>query len=75
MKSSIKLKVAAMGLAFGIGITNANASGPLCESMCDSWAWSAQQSYCASIRAGSACASSEPLHDVYVQQCLANCNS
>lgn len=70
MKKSIQFKVALAGLAMGLGLTGAASASNSCQSWCTSYSWSMQASYCASVRGGSACASSQPLNAHMYNQCV-----
>ncbi|NQZ09550.1 MAG: hypothetical protein HRT35_20565 [Algicola sp.] len=52
MKNSLKLKIATLGLAFGLGIVNTAANAD--SSSCARTAIAQTTNYCASIGAGSA---------------------
>lgn len=75
MNKSIKLKVAAFGLAIGMGVANTAAlASASCARACHYEAIQKTTSFCGSIGAGSACGSVHSgVYRNYYNQCMQTC--
>ena len=71
MNNSIKLKIATLGVALGLGMVNTAANAG--SSSCARTAIQQTTSYCASIGAGSACGSVHSgIYRYFYDQCMRN---
>ena len=76
MNSSIKLKVAALGLALGMGVANTGAvASTSCASSCHNYAIQATYSFCAAVGGGSACGSTHSgVYRNFYNECMNSCS-